>query len=136
MFKGRQLHLVKAETTLAFISKEFKLVEALGYALGGFFLANYEGSPAGMFDEVVFVYAKTMLFNATLRLVLVLVNYQRCGRWATRVLGSSVKACVHGQKDVGLSSQVAHFTKSVKAVSGTKRSQFGGFLNKIGMDNM
>ena len=26
------------------------------YTLGGFFLANYEDSPAGIFDEVVFVY--------------------------------------------------------------------------------
>lgn len=43
---------MKAETARAFIPKEFKLVEAFGYTLGGFFLANYEESPAGAFDEV------------------------------------------------------------------------------------
>ncbi|EYU28457.1 hypothetical protein MIMGU_mgv11b014559mg [Erythranthe guttata] len=56
VFKGSalyQLHLVKAETARAFIPKEFKLVEAFGYTLGGFFLANYEDRPAGKFDEVV-----------------------------------------------------------------------------------
>ncbi|KAL0385281.1 UNVERIFIED_CONTAM: protein NEOXANTHIN-DEFICIENT 1 [Sesamum radiatum] len=50
-----QLHLVKAETARAFIPKEFKLVEAFGYTLGGFFLANYEDSPAGNFDELVVI---------------------------------------------------------------------------------
>ncbi|PIM97360.1 hypothetical protein CDL12_30170 [Handroanthus impetiginosus] len=126
MFKGSalyQLHLVKAETARAFIPKEFKLVEAFGYTLGGFFLANYEDSPAGIFDELV-VIAGTVWNPPT-----------SCA-WAARVLVSSDKACAHGRKDVGLPSQVASFTKSVKAVSGTKRSRFGGFMNKIGMDNM
>ncbi|KAF6169621.1 hypothetical protein GIB67_004013 [Kingdonia uniflora] len=50
-----QLHLVKAETARAFIPKEFKLVEAFGYTLGGFFLAHYDDSPAGMFDELVVI---------------------------------------------------------------------------------
>ncbi|KAK8605696.1 hypothetical protein V6N13_102470 [Hibiscus sabdariffa] len=55
IFKGSalyQLHLVKAETARAFIPKELRLVEAFGYTLGGFFLANYDHSPAGVFDEV------------------------------------------------------------------------------------
>lgn len=77
-----QIHLVKAETARAFIPKEFRLVEAFGYikasprgslisiiiffklfnhccsygifryTLGGFFLASYDDSPAGVFDEV------------------------------------------------------------------------------------
>ncbi|GFP95146.1 hypothetical protein PHJA_001659000 [Phtheirospermum japonicum] len=50
-----QLHLVKAETARAFIPKDFKLVEAFGYTLGGFFLANYEDSPVGKFDELVVI---------------------------------------------------------------------------------
>ncbi|XP_054806552.1 protein NEOXANTHIN-DEFICIENT 1 isoform X3 [Prosopis cineraria] len=48
-----QLHLVKAEKARACIPKEFRLVELFGYTLGGFFLANYEDSPAGVFDEEV-----------------------------------------------------------------------------------
>ncbi|MED6118184.1 Protein NEOXANTHIN-DEFICIENT 1, partial [Stylosanthes scabra] len=47
-----QLHLVKAEKARTHIPKEFKLVEAFGYTLGGFFLASYEDSPAGVFDEM------------------------------------------------------------------------------------
>ncbi|CAK7336065.1 unnamed protein product [Dovyalis caffra] len=50
-----QLHLVKAETARAFIPKELKLVEAFGYTLGGFFLASYEDSPDGAFDELVVI---------------------------------------------------------------------------------
>ncbi|KAL5979409.1 hypothetical protein ACLOJK_019307 [Asimina triloba] len=46
-----QLHLVKAETAQSFIPKEFRLVEAFGYTLGGLFLAHYDDSPAGSFDE-------------------------------------------------------------------------------------
>ncbi|XP_058192770.1 protein NEOXANTHIN-DEFICIENT 1 isoform X12 [Rhododendron vialii] len=52
-FKGSalyQLHLVKSETARAFIPKEFKLVEAFGYTLGGFFLASYDDSPAARGD--------------------------------------------------------------------------------------
>ncbi|XP_052726821.1 protein NEOXANTHIN-DEFICIENT 1 isoform X2 [Vigna angularis] len=54
VFRGSawyQLHLVKAEKARAYIPKEFKLVEAFGYTLGGFFLASYEDSPVGVFDE-------------------------------------------------------------------------------------
>ncbi|XP_059634012.1 protein NEOXANTHIN-DEFICIENT 1 isoform X3 [Cornus florida] len=56
VFKGSalyQLHLVKSETARAFIPKEFRLVEAFGYTLGGFFLASYDDSPAGSFEEDV-----------------------------------------------------------------------------------
>ncbi|KAK2970592.1 hypothetical protein RJ640_011781 [Escallonia rubra] len=55
-----QLHLVKAETARVFIPKEFRLVEAFGYTLGGFFLASYDDSPAGTFDEVLVVIAGTV----------------------------------------------------------------------------
>ncbi|KAL7094084.1 hypothetical protein ACP275_11G079500 [Erythranthe tilingii] len=123
VFKGSalyQLHLVKAETARAFIPKEFKLVEAFGYTLGGFFLANYEESPAGKFDELVVIAG-------------IVWNPPTSCAWAARVLVSSNKACVHGRKDVGLPSQVANFTKSVTALPATKRSRFGGFMNKIGL---
>ncbi|KAL0421627.1 UNVERIFIED_CONTAM: protein NEOXANTHIN-DEFICIENT 1 [Sesamum latifolium] len=115
-----QLHLVKAETARAFIPKEFKLVEAFGYTLGGFFLANYEDSPAGIFDELVVIAG-------------IVWNPPTSCAWAARVLVNSDKACVHGQKDVGLPSQVANFTKSLTALPGTKTGRFGRFLNKIGM---
>ncbi|EYU28450.1 hypothetical protein MIMGU_mgv1a011238mg [Erythranthe guttata] len=123
VFKGSalyQLHLVKAETARAFIPKEFKLVEAFGYTLGGFFLANYEDSPAGKFDELVVIAG-------------IVWNPPTSCAWAARVLVSSDKACVHGRKDVGLPSQVANFTKSVTALPATKRSRFAGFMNKIGL---
>ncbi|XP_011086872.1 protein NEOXANTHIN-DEFICIENT 1 [Sesamum indicum] len=123
VFKGSalyQLHLVKAETARAFIPKEFRLVEAFGYTLGGFFLANYEDSPAGIFDELVVIAG-------------IVWNPPTSCAWAARVLVNSDKACVHGRKDVGLPSQVANFTKSLTALPVTKRGRFGCFLNKIGM---
>ena len=48
-----QLHLVKAATARAFVPKDLRLVEAFGYTLGGMFLARYQDSPAGQFDEVI-----------------------------------------------------------------------------------
>ncbi|KAL3640913.1 hypothetical protein CASFOL_015881 [Castilleja foliolosa] len=125
VFRGSalyQLHVVKAETARAFVPKDFKLVEAFGYTLGGFFLANYEDSPVGKFDELV-VIAGTVWNPPT-----------SCA-WAAKVLVNSEKAYAHGLNDVGLPSQVATFTKSVMALPGRKRSPFGGFLNKIGMSN-
>ncbi|PWA51876.1 hypothetical protein CTI12_AA459870 [Artemisia annua] len=103
IFKGRalyQFHLVKAEIARAIIPKEFKLVEAFGYTLGGFFLANYSESPFGTFDEG--------LSGIRLRLM-------------PRVYVNSDEACRHGRKEFGLPSHVGRFTKSVKAVS--KRPQ-------------
>ena len=35
-----------------YIPDQFKLVELFGYTLGGFYLARYEDSPVGAFDEV------------------------------------------------------------------------------------
>ncbi|XP_051122083.1 protein NEOXANTHIN-DEFICIENT 1 isoform X2 [Andrographis paniculata] len=117
-----QLHLVKTETARAFIPKEFKLVEAFGYTLGGFFLANYEDSPAGIFDELVIIAG-------------IVWNPPTSCAWAARVLVNSEKACVHGRKDVGLPSQFANFTKRIAAIPATdkKRSRFCSFLSKIGM---
>lgn len=122
-FKGSalyQLHLVKAETARAFIPKEFKLVEAFGYTLGGFFLANYEDSPAGIFDELVVIAG-------------IVWNPPTSCAWAARVLVNNDKACAHGRKDVGLPSQIANFTKRVTALPGTKKGGFGRFLSKISM---
>ncbi|KAL3599368.1 hypothetical protein D5086_007286 [Populus alba] len=115
-----QLHLVKSETARAFIPKEFRLVEAFGYTLGGFFLASYEDSPAGVFDELV-VIAGTVWNPPT-----------SCA-WAARVLVNSGDACDHGRKEVGLPSQVAKFSKKITAVPRQRKSKFSGFLDKIGL---
>ncbi|KAL2547248.1 hypothetical protein Fot_16512 [Forsythia ovata] len=125
IFKGSalyQLHLVKSETARAFIPKDFRLVEAFGYTLGGFFLANYEDSPAGIFDELVVIAG-------------IVWNPPTSCAWAARVLVNSDEACAHGRKDVGLPSQVAKFSKKITALPKTTKSRFGGFLNMIGMDD-
>ncbi|KAK8958728.1 hypothetical protein KSP40_PGU022726 [Platanthera guangdongensis] len=88
LFKGSalyQLHLVKAEVARAFIPKDFKLVEAFGYTLGGFFLARYEDNPVSKFDELV-VIAGIVWSPPT-----------SCA-WAARVLVHNEEACRHGRK--------------------------------------
>ncbi|BFG16011.1 hypothetical protein CerSpe_022850 [Prunus speciosa] len=124
IFKGSalyQLHLIKAATVRACIPKEFRLVEAFGYTLGGFFLANYDDSPAGVFDELVVIAG------------LVWSPPTSCA-WAAKVLVNSDEACDHGRKEVGLPSQVARFSKTITAVSGKSKSKNIGFLNAIGMN--
>ncbi|XP_065853285.1 protein NEOXANTHIN-DEFICIENT 1 [Euphorbia lathyris] len=123
-FKGSalyQLHLVKSETAKAFIPKEFKLVEAFGYTLGGFFLANYEDSPAGAFDELVVIAG-------------IVWNPPTSCAWAARVLVSSDEACDHGRKEVGLPSYVAKFSKRISAVPKKQKSKCNQFLEHIGLD--
>ncbi|KAF2307407.1 hypothetical protein GH714_026933 [Hevea brasiliensis] len=115
-----QLHLVKAETARALIPKEFRLVEAFGYTLGGFFLANYEESPAGTFDELV-VIAGTVWNPPT-----------SCA-WAARVLVSSDDACCHGRKEVGLPSHVAKFSKRITAIPRQQTITSNFLLNMIGL---
>ncbi|OVA18971.1 hypothetical protein BVC80_8933g18 [Macleaya cordata] len=115
-----QLHLVKAETARAFIPKDFRLVEAFGYTLGGFFLAHYDDSPAGMFDELVVIAG-------------IVWNPPTSCAWAARVLVNNHEACIHGRKDIGLPSQVAGFSKSIMELSERPRSKGNGFLDRIGI---
>ncbi|XVE66107.1 hypothetical protein DITRI_Ditri08aG0054300 [Diplodiscus trichospermus] len=125
IFKGSalyQLHLVKAETARAFIPKKFRLVEAFGYTLGGFFLANYDDSPAGVFDELVVIAG-------------IVWNPPTSCAWAARVLVNNEEACHHGRKDVGLPSQVARFSKRITPVPRQTKGKIGGFLNMIGVGN-
>ncbi|CAI8593325.1 unnamed protein product [Vicia faba] len=120
VFRGSalyQLHLVKAEKARACIPKEFKLVEAFGYTLGGFFLASYEDSPVGVFDELVVIAGLVW-------------NRPTSCAWATKVYVNNNEACSHGRKDVGLPSQVATFSKTITAVSRQSKSR-SGFLNTI-----
>ncbi|KAL6957490.1 Protein NEOXANTHIN-DEFICIENT 1, variant 2 [Sarracenia purpurea var. burkii] len=115
-----QLHLVKAETARAFVPKELKLVEAFGYTLGGFFLASYDDSPAGIFDELVVIAG-------------IVWNPPTSCAWAARVLVNSDEACVHGRKDVGLPSQVARFSKRITAIPRQSETKTNRFLKMIGV---
>ncbi|KAG5521744.1 hypothetical protein RHGRI_034085 [Rhododendron griersonianum] len=123
-FKGSalyQLHLVKSETARAFIPKEFKLVEAFGYTLGGFFLASYDDSPAGIFDGLVVIAG-------------IVWNPPTSCAWAARVLVNSDEACVHGRKDVGLPSQVARFSKQrITPIARQSENNSNRFLRMIGV---
>ncbi|KAL0695561.1 hypothetical protein Bca4012_062741 [Brassica carinata] len=123
IFKGSalyQIHLVKSATARAFIPKELRLVEAFGYTLGGFFLASYDDSPAGVFDELV-VIAGTVWNPPT-----------SCA-WAARVLVNSDEACHHGRKEVGLPSQIARFSKKITAIPKRKSERAFGFLDTFGL---
>ncbi|GAB4828532.1 hypothetical protein Ancab_018191 [Ancistrocladus abbreviatus] len=129
-FKGSavyQLHLVKSEVARALIPKEFRLVEAFGYTLGGFFLAGYDDSPAGIFDELVVIAG-------------IVWNPPTSCAWAAKVLVNSNEACLHGRKDVGLPSHVARFSKlgscpEQKTIAPPTQweSRTNSFLNMIGM---
>ncbi|KNA23741.1 hypothetical protein SOVF_021660 isoform A [Spinacia oleracea] len=104
-FKGRalyQFHLVKSDLARSLIPKEFTLVEAFGYTLGGFFLANYDHTPAGVFDELVVIAG-------------IVWNPPTSCAWASKVLVNSNEACIHGRREVGLPSDVARFTKRLAA---------------------
>ncbi|XP_058002956.1 protein NEOXANTHIN-DEFICIENT 1 isoform X2 [Hevea brasiliensis] len=90
------------------------------YTLGGFFLANYEESPAGAFDELVVIAG-------------IVWNPPMSCAWAARVLVSSDDACGHGRKEVGLPSQVAKFSKRIAVIPLQQRSKSNHFLNMIGL---
>ncbi|XP_020706062.1 protein NEOXANTHIN-DEFICIENT 1 isoform X2 [Dendrobium catenatum] len=123
LFKGSalyQLHLVKAEIARVFIPKEFKIVEAFGYTLGGFFLARYDDSPVAKFDELV-VIAGTVWNPPT-----------SCA-WAARVLVNNEEACRHGRKEFGLPSNVGIFSEQKSAEVRVKsKNMYNCFLNMIG----
>ncbi|MCO5547789.1 hypothetical protein L7F22_001241 [Adiantum nelumboides] len=106
-FRGRafyQLHLVKAEVAKRFIPSDLQIVQAFGYTLGGLYLAQYDSSPAGTFDELVII-AGTVWNPPT-----------SCA-WAARVFVNNIDACYHGKKEVGLPSKVASFSHPAIDVS-------------------
>ncbi|CAA7401147.1 unnamed protein product [Spirodela intermedia] len=123
VFKGRalyQLHLVKKEIACKLIPKELKLVEAFGYTLGGLFLAHYDASPAGVFDELVVISG-------------IVWNPPTSCAWATRVLVSSHEACRHGRKEIGLPSHFAEFSKSTESLQRPRKKGRGALgLTKPG----
>ncbi|KAL4199450.1 hypothetical protein AMTRI_Chr03g51180 [Amborella trichopoda] len=113
VFKGSalyQLHLVKAETARAFIPKEFRLVEAFGYTLGGLFLAHYDDSPAGVFDELVVIAG-------------IVWNLPTSCAWAARVLVNSHEACKHGRK------------QRVEIMPEKPKSKYNHLLTMMGVEN-
>ncbi|CAN6676482.1 unnamed protein product [Malus baccata var. baccata] len=115
-----QLHLVKAATVRACIPKDFRLVEAFGYTLGGFFLANYDDSPAGVFDELVVIAG------------LVWSPPTSCA-WAAKVLVNSDEACKHGRKCPLAGSRASKSScERITAVSRQPKSKNIGFLNVNG----
>ncbi|KAL5223471.1 hypothetical protein ABZP36_010110 [Zizania latifolia] len=124
VFRGSalyQLHLVKAATARAFVPKELRLVEAFGYTLGGMFLARYDDSPAGKFDELVVIAG-------------IVWNPPTSCAWAARVLVNSTEACRHGRKEVGLPSHVATFSQTEAAALRNKPLvKSNGFLSMLGM---
>ncbi|KAK3241743.1 hypothetical protein CYMTET_48517 [Cymbomonas tetramitiformis] len=106
-FSGRalyQLHLVKTSEAKKFIPSSLKMVECFGYTLGGLYLARYEDSPVGKFDEAVVLAG--LIWNPP----------TSCA-WASRVYVSDVVARDHGIKSVGLPSALATFHESPRALS-------------------
>ncbi|GER35528.1 pentatricopeptide repeat-containing protein [Striga asiatica] len=146
-----QLHLVKAETARALIPKEFKLVEAFGYTLGGFFLANYADSPAGNFDEYSILGRNKYYFVLTcgpsrnclessyilcvscsanlFRLMTLdfLVKSPLSQRWVFKLL----RVPLVFLEDDNVMCQ----TQKVTALPVTRKGPFRSLLSKIGMDD-
>ncbi|XP_056687006.1 protein NEOXANTHIN-DEFICIENT 1 isoform X2 [Spinacia oleracea] len=109
-FKGRalyQFHLVKSDLARSLIPKEFTLVEAFGYTLGGFFLANYDHTPAGVFDELVVIAG-------------IVWNPPTSCAWASKVLVNSNEACIHGRRRLAANARA-------------EESRGNRFLNMIGL---
>lgn len=120
LFTGRalyQLHLVKAEVARRIIPSELKVVQAFGYTLGGFYLAKYDASPAGVFDELVVLAG-------------IVWNPPTSCAWAARVLVNSEEACEHGIEEVGLPSRTAEF--SLRTSTNESKRPWWNILPKIG----
>lgn len=98
-FSGRalyQLNLVKSSEARKHVPADLKLVELFGYTLGGVYLARYEDSPAGTFDEMVALGG--LVWNPP----------TSCA-WAARVFVNDERARAHGVKTCGLPSALARF---------------------------
>jgi len=95
---------VKSSEARRFIPPELPLVELCGYTLGGLYLARYDSSPAGAFDELVALAG--LVWNAP----------TSCA-WAARVYVNSESARRHGLEEVGLPSHLARFTAGGAAAS-------------------
>ncbi|XP_078161670.1 protein NEOXANTHIN-DEFICIENT 1 isoform X2 [Carex rostrata] len=92
------------------------------YTLGGFFLAHYEDSPAGKFDELVVIAG-------------IVWNPPTSCAWAARVLVNSDEACHHGRKEIGLPSHTATFSKKILAATEKSSNKSQSFFNGIAMNS-
>ncbi|BBG93830.1 hypothetical protein Prudu_001958 [Prunus dulcis] len=110
------------------------------YTLGGFFLANYDDSPAGVFDESL---TGPRLFSPSQLVVIAGLVWSpptSCAcdivkGWAAKVLVNSVEACDHGRKSLLAGSGASKSRcETITAVSGKSKSKNIGFLNAIGMN--
>lgn len=97
-------------------SKLCKLLDVCRYTLGGLYLAKYDSSPAGVFDELVVLAG-------------IVWNPPTSCAWATRVLVNSKEACDHGIEEVGLPSRTAEFSLKM---STDERKPWWNILSKIG----
>lgn len=100
-FTGRahyQLHLVESSVARQFVPPDMPLVEAFGHTLGGFYLAQYDESPAGAFDELVVLGG--LVWNAP----------TSCA-WASHVYVNSRAARDHGKGTFGLPSRCVRFSR-------------------------
>lgn len=122
IFTGRalyQLHLVKADVARRVIPPELKVVQAFGYTLGGFYLAKYDSSPAGVFDELVVLAG-------------IVWNPPTSCAWAARVIVNSEEARDHGIEEVGLPSRTAEFSLRTSTDKRKSRRPWWNILPKIG----
>ncbi|PSC74653.1 hypothetical protein C2E20_2385 [Micractinium conductrix] len=99
-FSGRalyQLSLVRVEEARKYVPAELPLVNFLGWTLGGFYLARYDASPVGAFDECVALAGLAW-------------NWPTSCAWAARVFVNNKEARDHGISAVGLPSRLAAFS--------------------------
>ena len=111
-FRGRalyQLNLVKASDARKHVPADLKLVELFGYTLGGVYLARYDDSPAGVFDEMVALGG--LVWNPP----------TSCA-WAARVFVNNRDARAHGVKTCGLPPPSPPSTRRARA----RRPTVGG----------
>eukprot|EP00238_Polyblepharides_amylifera_P005577 CAMPEP_0196584008 /NCGR_PEP_ID=MMETSP1081-20130531/45441_1 /TAXON_ID=36882 /ORGANISM="Pyramimonas amylifera, Strain CCMP720" /LENGTH=270 /DNA_ID=CAMNT_0041905075 /DNA_START=1 /DNA_END=813 /DNA_ORIENTATION=+ len=128
-FGGRaiyQLQLVKSKEARKYVPEQLKLVECFGYTLGGLYLARYDKSPVGPFDEMVVLAG--LVWNAP----------TSCA-WASHVFVNNKEARDHGLKEVGLPSAFVKFSNHPLAnmVAGApKRARAGNWWAESNKENM
>ena len=124
-FQGRalyQLCLIKSSDARKHVPDDLKLVEAFGYTLGGVYLARYDDSPAGTFDELVALGG--LVWNPP----------TSCA-WAAKVFVNDHTARAHGVKTCGLPSAFASFAETTAEKTAEKtRGRDGGAGAGAGVD--
>jgi hypothetical protein len=93
-----QLSLVRVKDARKYVPDSIPLVNIFGWTLGGFYLARYDSSPAGAFDELVALAGLAW-------------NFPTSCAWAARVYVNSEEARRHGVHVVGLPSRLARFER-------------------------